>query len=669
MARCPRCFSNLEDEEWTDDPIKTPKGEAGEDYIGFTYFNPVHIEELQEARTQQEINVGIPEAERTTFTPVKIEGERVYFYKKHIRELRESTEKILNATGQTKDSYFNYDETGKEYNIGNHQTDWHDVDLSKKIYIKAVHIEDLRHHILTAVPLWMSLRNRDKSMGGIDNLLSDIYWYYSGYIDVVYFSTFMRSDFIQKIHPCSEETIDYNISDLSYNEETGEYRWKWDSNIYRYNKSLGKVFYQAYYTHNLFSNWQATVLATPRTGTSSLTQLELKEYIVAPQLILETPRYPCERQLFAGSPKEARPKFKGCGFLEDAVFAKENINTDVYEHEGKTTYIGENIPCTEQQGINEDVFHERNMQTNTEPPTCLWQAFGEVDYFRSVSIVGSQMTGNFSIFVPDFWAFDQLQNRKENKIISYPITYDDWKYSLSIRDEVIQTNVEDPRTEVIYDLHFRNNCLLTKEDGVEWVARNNSDFDENITPLTESIPLPADTIEASVILIIDGETWEKTTTDFSAYTANDKVYQVKNNQILFGDGIHGYRIPGNTTASIECYSDEIPVTKYYADGIIVLPLVEADEETSIYIKINYYNVPHTYNEFSNPIRYYDNIAQMTRSEVIIPATTIYGDPMLDPPPSEISQSGYDNLLPIVVGFDYTYVGLKSFRTLKYTPYQ
>ncbi len=148
--RCPRCFSKIDITAplWTDDPIKTPKGEAGEDYIGFIYFDAIHIEELQEARQQQEIDADIAEEDKTTFTPVRVSGQKVYFYKKHLRELRESTEKILDATGQTKEEYFNYDDEGTEYNIGDHQLDWKDVDIDQKfLSIKAVHIEDLRHYL------------------------------------------------------------------------------------------------------------------------------------------------------------------------------------------------------------------------------------------------------------------------------------------------------------------------------------------------------------------------------------------------------------------------------------------------------------------------------------------------------------------------------------------
>jgi len=161
--RCPRCFSKIGiiAPLWTNDPLKTPKGiellPGLRAYKGFTYIKPEHIEELQEARKQQEIDAGIAEEDRTTFTPVRVEGQKVYFYKKHLRELRESTEKILTATGQTKETYFNYDDEGTEYNIGDHQLDWHDVNLDQKFLdIKAVHIEDLRHYLITLIPIYFS---------------------------------------------------------------------------------------------------------------------------------------------------------------------------------------------------------------------------------------------------------------------------------------------------------------------------------------------------------------------------------------------------------------------------------------------------------------------------------------------------------------------------------
>ena len=144
MARCPTCFSIIG--QWTDDPILTPKGLSGINYIGFTPIKPIHITELQQDRQNKEINVGIEESDRTVFTSINARGD---IYKKHIRELRTSTEKILVKTGQTKEEYFNYDSEGNEYNIGNHQTDWTDSNLTGIKNLKARHIEELRHYLRT----------------------------------------------------------------------------------------------------------------------------------------------------------------------------------------------------------------------------------------------------------------------------------------------------------------------------------------------------------------------------------------------------------------------------------------------------------------------------------------------------------------------------------------
>ena len=73
---------------------------------------------------------------------------------KHIKEMRDSVEKLLTNFGLTKTDYFNYDEEGNEITQPNGQKlEWTDpitnaVDL-KKFQVKAIHIEDLRHYIQT----------------------------------------------------------------------------------------------------------------------------------------------------------------------------------------------------------------------------------------------------------------------------------------------------------------------------------------------------------------------------------------------------------------------------------------------------------------------------------------------------------------------------------------
>lgn len=174
---CPTCFSELvSDEErkrrieedpkheiygysWSDDPVLTPKGLSGEEYKGVTEIKSKHIIELQEARKQQEDDIGMFEEDKTEFTEVK---DEVSVDCKHIKELRDSTEKILKADIDIEElteeerkellyEYFNFDAEGnKKIPADERYIDkdgWTDPDLSRIVKIKAVHIEDLRHPI------------------------------------------------------------------------------------------------------------------------------------------------------------------------------------------------------------------------------------------------------------------------------------------------------------------------------------------------------------------------------------------------------------------------------------------------------------------------------------------------------------------------------------------
>jgi len=174
---CPTCFSELvSDEErerrieedpeyeiygysWSDDPILTPRGLSGEEYKGVTEIKIKHIIELQEARKQQEDDLGISGADKTEFT--EFDGKVAVNYK-HIRELRDSTEKILKEIAGIEEltaeerkellyEYFNFDAEGNKIIPADSKyvdkDEWTDSALTKKIKIKGIHIEDLRHPI------------------------------------------------------------------------------------------------------------------------------------------------------------------------------------------------------------------------------------------------------------------------------------------------------------------------------------------------------------------------------------------------------------------------------------------------------------------------------------------------------------------------------------------
>jgi hypothetical protein len=164
--RCPKCFTKYSENKWTEDPILTNNGSkfiydnvsgllipqsdiTKRLYKGFYQIKSQIIKELQENRQQAENDAGILPANQTVFSKTEDDANGYWVINmKHIKELRESTEKILTAIGQTKEEYFNYDEEQVERQTP-HQMDWIDPILDNwKGNLKDRHIEDLRKAIL-----------------------------------------------------------------------------------------------------------------------------------------------------------------------------------------------------------------------------------------------------------------------------------------------------------------------------------------------------------------------------------------------------------------------------------------------------------------------------------------------------------------------------------------
>ncbi len=165
MAKCPYCFRTINPNTWLKDPIFLPNGAKYqwqddttlieipdiEDRIfkGFCQICEPEMQEIQDFLKQFEIdNIIIP---LTTWSPLSLDG-KFQITGKHIKEMRDSVEKILTNAGLTKTDYFNYDEEGNHiiHPLGD-KIEWTDpitevVDL-KKFQVKAIHIEDLRHYI------------------------------------------------------------------------------------------------------------------------------------------------------------------------------------------------------------------------------------------------------------------------------------------------------------------------------------------------------------------------------------------------------------------------------------------------------------------------------------------------------------------------------------------
>ena len=166
MTKCPYCYRPLE--TWLKNPILLPNGaeynwsDSGETtlievpnvenriYKGTYQISEPEVKEIQNILiTLEEENLA--EIDRTIFSPLNTSG-KFQIAGVHIKEMRDSVEKLLDATGLDKVDYFNYDEDGNHITHPNgDKLEWTDpiteaTDL-KKFQVKAIHIEDLRHFI------------------------------------------------------------------------------------------------------------------------------------------------------------------------------------------------------------------------------------------------------------------------------------------------------------------------------------------------------------------------------------------------------------------------------------------------------------------------------------------------------------------------------------------
>ncbi len=143
MARCNVCHSIIG--TWTEDPLKTPKGLAGPDYVGKDVIRYWHLIEIRNRINDTETSLGMTptdwEEELNNTTPIR-------YY--HIIECRIAIEKILGCflltpteRAEILKQYFNYDEEGTHYGT-TERGEWMESHLDATIPIRAIHIEDLR---------------------------------------------------------------------------------------------------------------------------------------------------------------------------------------------------------------------------------------------------------------------------------------------------------------------------------------------------------------------------------------------------------------------------------------------------------------------------------------------------------------------------------------------
>ena len=129
---------SLDEKIYTDNPILTINGEAGDDYKGFTNIKPTIFSDLQFELSRMEgkyLNLS------PLFTFLAFEGAYLNISKLHMTELRESLERLMASMGYSKDIFFNRDINNNS--LGTTQTDW----TPMTGHVTAKCIEELRKPI------------------------------------------------------------------------------------------------------------------------------------------------------------------------------------------------------------------------------------------------------------------------------------------------------------------------------------------------------------------------------------------------------------------------------------------------------------------------------------------------------------------------------------------
>jgi hypothetical protein len=669
MARCPVCGSPITTDTteiqawrdkgvyvWTNDPLRTPLGLAGSAYKGQNIVRWYHVRELQEARIAQEELAGIPTGERTNF---HIIARGAAVEPAHILELRDSTEKILDSLGTTKEYYFNYDEEGNEINSV-HQTDWIDINLVKHhTPVNAIHIEDLRHHISFALfKLWIVGSSSDPTYHNYGPLLAA--WCENGIQQFSY-------QFIWVYHTvtvfdgscCTQNTIgpggvhgntqtwENANSRIKFVNGAWSYKWHPDYNWWNPlgHHSGGKVRkgVNYYLRYNTAKNYRVTLLAKPIDASlpkeliEDMSSYEVQEWRVDPVLVNETYGYPVEidRITFEYTPK---PKAHSCGFLEDASFGGyvHTLGRLEYSYGGeKVAFRGSNLPVTQiSSGTPEEILDWREINywdAFYVPPleSCAAQLMGGMSQFWSITRRGIKYCNSYILYVPVRYGLQagdtervkkqKLKRYKERMEQPVQLTRDRLKWNLNMTRMVgnwctwswgflfPHCNEYDPggTPPGNFNHEFRGYLLLAKDDGVEFVAEHKDELSKYVNSSMDSIYLVADTIAHSVELEIEGTKWTRVDySDLGNYTSSQKIFAVDSNTLYFSGGDLGNRISNSTTASITVYSKPIPY-HFYASGYVVLDVSDAEKDrlegTTAYMMLNYYNIPTIYPERQSPI--------------------------------------------------------------------
>jgi len=619
VKRCPVCFSRIinsgdpiADEAlreyyrnqgiytWKDDPLLTLNGIPGyvtdlndkQLYSGITVIHKDHLQEIQDARKQQEIDAGIPTSERTEFSPIPeslVPGDPAYFLvtKQLIQEIRDSTEKILECIGITKEQYFNYDDEGNERrSVGDlyYQYDWIPPDLKNwKGSIQNIHFEDLRHPIPSEIPMIPAIiyRANTRYLKGNLSWFNWANWHtgdaYCHYYWIFYLQQQIGRYFGPTDKGCYEASGGKCAEQGYYG--IGGYDWACGcDDTVPIPHCLGKFIkysghesrtdqWCTFFPGNTIESdikLQITILSDARPN-----EIKLDEYKVSPQNLSER-------------------NFVGCGFLEDAIATGKQVTLEhkdggIYQHIGVFTPTYELSSIKRESYIRQwDLCHSWATWSPAIDMNCfdnLYNSAGSVKEDKSVY--------KFTMYVPNRWDMDNLErNKKINRYASVKTKLFGTSYkAVQVLDETEwEFSWQNALTRGSY------NRILTKTDGAMYLAEeyHNESYLFGTTHITL---LHSDVIDKSATVTIRGKEWTRIEPgEVISYGPEDTVYWIFADTVWFGDNVHG-KTPPKVTGTIQYCCKELTISKFYANGDIILADSSYPIDKNIYAGIKYYNVP------------------------------------------------------------------------------
>lgn len=637
--RCPKCFSKFG--TWQDDPTLThngakfiydessglliPQSIENRKYKGFYQIKSAVIVELQQNRIQAEEDAGIGDAEKTQFSTVESDENGFWIVNIDIiKELRESTEKIIEAIGTDKETYFNYDEDGNERQSP-HQLDWIDPVLDNwKGQIKDQHIEDLRKYLCTEIPVHMlnrgtfSIQTRDGEF--IVPICYDDYFYRElGYNSLFVYWWSLRLNELYGSHP--EDNYKLTPYPNIYPPTPPGTTW------YVFDPPYGEVlrgfkiverrfFWDTWRYHYTYDGFLQHITCIPKDANLSVMKYYIQEIISTPVLVAETPGWPC--QMYVGDTWEYYvTQFKCPQFLEDIIDNLGSAHTiDATVYPATNIFKQDVSPAGGSSGINENAVDTRRIDPLSwglsYPPSELINP--SPGYCNSVGFRGTNPLGNCSIYVPKNYIGNGYKKHLQNKQLSWTFTDDDGDgtiyygtrthFLIDITGEDFEEDVYDPSTETFVSRHFGGNTLIAKRNDTDFiagviVARNYEELTQVMTSGVNTITLPENTIDRSVKVKF-GDTFWRRVSSFDSCVPTDKVFMVSANTVSFGDGTHGMLPTPGETATYQVYENEISYTTYYSGGYIAIAYDESLIDQTVYVYVDYYEAIWSYFEISSP---------------------------------------------------------------------